>query len=263
MECSEVPDPSDRLLAAEDHILFICLGGSLTLDVAFEKRQLQRGECFYCSPLLQHKVLFQSSFSGFMVEVQRDTWDSLGYLKYDFMKLSMTISARSIAEDVAIFRTDPSPNAALLSSIVFYAHNQMKARCGFDKNARVWFSHRLVRGDDARVKKAAFLLQEQCLGRVDLEAIAKQAGLSLRNMRRLFQHCFGMSPTEALRSLRMESALPLVSSSKHSIEEISSHCGYESPASFVRDFRLTFSMAPGKFRSTGAVPGRVGKSKRF
>ncbi len=249
MRLCDIPPPSEQLLQDTEHSFYVCLAGSLTLDVAFEKRKLKRGDIFYCAPKLEHLILSQSGSSGFVLHVPRSWWESSGYMMFEFMKVHLPPAAKAIAETLHEFGCDPSPQSSLIASLLFLSHIEMKRSCGWDEEANPWFSHRVAKAEDPRLKKAAHLIQTLCREDVDLDQVAKLSGLSTRNMRRLFQETFDMSPTEALRSLRMEFSLPLICSTKSSIEEIAAQCGYSNAAGFSRDFRLTFSMTPGRYRN--------------
>jgi hypothetical protein len=46
MRLCDIPPPSEQLLQDTEHSFYVCLAGSLTLDVAFEKRKLKRGDWY-------------------------------------------------------------------------------------------------------------------------------------------------------------------------------------------------------------------------
>jgi AraC-like DNA-binding protein len=257
MQYSQIEDPSGKLKRADHNLIYVCLSGELRLDVAFEERTIARGEAFFCGAGLEHLVLDQDALFGFQIVISQEEWISAKYHSYEFMKVSLPRAAVAIAEDILLLRDDISPNPVLLSAIVFYAHQEMAKSCGWMGTETPWFSHLIARVSDVRLQKASELLMSRFADQVDLDLVAKQSGLSARSMRRLFQECFGMSPTEALRSLRMEHAIPLVRATKLSIEEIACRCGYENTASFSRDFAMTFSSPPGRYR--GKLRGQTGK----
>ncbi|WP_269539007.1 AraC family transcriptional regulator [Cerasicoccus fimbriatus] len=79
---------------------------------------------------------------------------------------------------------------------------------------------------------------------IDVEQIARHAGMSLATLTRRFRRHLGISPGEFLSQLRLSRACQLLSDSPLNITEIALECGYDSPAAFSRAFRRQMNMAP-------------------
>jgi len=80
--------------------------------------------------------------------------------------------------------------------------------------------------------------------------LAKRAGLSEAQFRRLFARTMGMSPVQHLRRIRMEHACRLLRQTDHKIESIATQVGYAEPAFFAHTFKKLIGISPGKYRSS-------------
>lgn len=101
---------------------------------------------------------------------------------------------------------------------------------------------------DARIK-ASLLHMEKCLDRrVDLASIARQAGVSRRQLERIFMERAGTSPMEALTRLRISRACTLLEHTSDSITNVALEVGFENSSYFTRKFREAIGLTPSNFR---------------
>lgn len=80
--------------------------------------------------------------------------------------------------------------------------------------------------------------------------LARAAGLSEAQFRRLFLRTMGTSPVQYLRRIRMESACRLLRHTDHTIEAVAGEVGYTEPAFFAHSFKKLIGVSPGKYRTT-------------
>jgi len=91
----------------------------------------------------------------------------------------------------------------------------------------------------------ALSLMEQHLEEpIDAARLAKSAGLSLRQLERLFQRHFGMTPHRYYLELRLQRARALLQYGSLPVLEIAVACGFASPAHFSRAYRAWAGKAP-------------------
>src|SRR5688572_19105625 len=83
---------------------------------------------------------------------------------------------------------------------------------------------------------------------IDLEALARRAGLSPYHFHRIFRGMTGESPLELARRLRLERAAWQLSRSEAPVTDIAFGAGYETHEAFTRAFRACFSTSPSGFR---------------
>jgi AraC-like DNA-binding protein/mannose-6-phosphate isomerase-like protein (cupin superfamily) len=81
-----------------------------------------------------------------------------------------------------------------------------------------------------------------------LSSIARRAGLSEVQFRRVFQRAMGMNPVRYLREVRLKKACELLMSSDLTVEAISSEVGYTEPSFFARMFKEVMGISPGAYR---------------
>ncbi|WP_158045328.1 GlxA family transcriptional regulator [Skermanella pratensis] len=90
-----------------------------------------------------------------------------------------------------------------------------------------------------------------------LHALAERAGLSLRQMERLFHAALGQSPTSYYLWLRVERARSLVLYSGHSLAEIAVACGFGSYEGFSRTYRRHAGASPSRDRASARLQPAV------
>jgi LacI family transcriptional regulator len=102
---------------------------------------------------------------------------------------------------------------------------------------------------DERVRRALALLNSRCSGSVDIQSVAREAGMSRRNMDLLFRRSLKTTPVRWLQRLRVRRAQRLLARTGLPVEEIAGQCGYANTVSFWRAFRRECGMAPGEYRT--------------
>lgn len=97
-------------------------------------------------------------------------------------------------------------------------------------------------------------LREASLEEVSLASIAREVGLSERQVSRLFREEFGTSFREHLAGLRLERAKRLLAATDLSVIEVAGHTGWSSLAHFNTVFRRQVGVSPSSFRAGGLSP---------
>jgi len=100
----------------------------------------------------------------------------------------------------------------------------------------------------ARMARVARHLSAHLDDPVDPAALAKLAGLSARQLERVFSRIIGESPRAYLRRLRLERAATQLRTSSSSILTIALEAGFQSHEAFTRKFRQRFGCTPIAFR---------------
>jgi transcriptional regulator GlxA family with amidase domain len=84
--------------------------------------------------------------------------------------------------------------------------------------------------------------------------LAEHAGVSTRQLERLFLHYLGCSPTQHYSRIRLEKARKLLRHSTLSVLEIGLACGFATASHFARAYRQHFNIVPSADRRPEAVP---------
>jgi len=102
------------------------------------------------------------------------------------------------------------------------------------------------------------LITAQPTAAVDLAAVANAAAVSSKHLCRVFAAELGVSPMEAVRLLRLEQAVALLTRSNLNVKQIASRCGFASPYHFSRSFAKVYGSPPSEVRqhilAGGVIP---------
>jgi len=84
---------------------------------------------------------------------------------------------------------------------------------------------------------------------LDVDDLARAAGLSRAHFSREFRRTFGESPHSYLLTRRLERAASLLRSTDHSVADICFSVGLQSVGSFTTSFTRTYGMSPTAYRA--------------
>jgi AraC family carnitine catabolism transcriptional activator len=102
--------------------------------------------------------------------------------------------------------------------------------------------------DDPRLLAAIAAMEDQCEDPLTAAALASIAGVSQRQLERLFRDKLGVRPMAVYGRLRLERAERLINYSRMSLRDIALATGFSSPAEFSRGFSRHFGRPPGSLR---------------
>lgn len=92
---------------------------------------------------------------------------------------------------------------------------------------------------------------------VDIEALARRAGLSSRTFHRRCLAHLSTTPAKLLDKLRVERARELLAAREATLEEVAARCGFSSPARLRRAFERELGMVPRAYRLLHAPAARA------
>jgi AraC-like DNA-binding protein len=99
-----------------------------------------------------------------------------------------------------------------------------------------------------KLARARDFMREVYRQPVTLADISAQANLSPHHFLRTFQNTFQESPLEYLTRLRVERAKTLLQAGQHSVLEVCSEIGFESPSTFSAFFARHVGLLPSEYR---------------
>lgn len=108
---------------------------------------------------------------------------------------------------------------------------------------------------DWRIRKALRVLQEKIGGPCELDAVAREVGLSRPHFYKLFRVQIGVTPNVYLNTLRMERAIERLAEGRSAVAEIGLDLGFSSQASFSRFFIANGVVPPSAYRRSVYVRG--------
>lgn len=107
---------------------------------------------------------------------------------------------------------------------------------------------RLATRNMAVVRAAEFIETELETG-FDLEGCAAFAGVTPRQIQRLFRQHLGMTPQQYAADLRLQRGRMLLAETNLSVMDVAIACGYSSRSAFSKGFRAKFGTSPQAFNS--------------
>jgi AraC-like DNA-binding protein len=84
---------------------------------------------------------------------------------------------------------------------------------------------------------------------LDVDDMARAAGLSRAHFSRAFRRAFGVSPHAYLLTRRLERAAALLRNTDRSVTEICFDVGLQSVGSFITSFKRAFGATPSAYRA--------------
>src|SRR5579883_9393 len=192
------------------------------------------------------------SSSVFLVAYICDCWldrdqEGRGSLRFGANAIRVGTSIRSIAVSLAHTLVT---NASY--RIVNRYLNQLFDAC-FDESwtagRRPLLPQRSRAPIDFRVRKSLRLLDDGLTHGIDLDNVARDAGLSRPHFYKLFRENTGITPALYANTMRVERALDRLTASRMSITDIGFELGFSSQSHFTHFFAANVGIAPTLYRN--------------
>lgn len=103
---------------------------------------------------------------------------------------------------------------------------------------------------DARMQEAIDFICRNVSQKIDLDAIAHAAGLSVSRMAHLFREQVGQTPQRFLEQQRLDRAKQLLAFTSNSIKTIAFELGFENPFYFTLRFKRYTGKSPRAYRQS-------------
>lgn len=168
-----------------------------------------------------------------------------------------------IGDDLSVWRQGSAPPLAELMTLgeLAQAVASQHSDLGFDEIGQV-FAARLVdviagkvrrpavtsARDRRRAVETAMWIAAHSTEEIDLDAAAKQAGVSAFHFLRMFRDALGVTPHQYLVRSRLRHAAWLLAEGKSAITDIAFDVGFGDLSNFVRSFHRVAGVSPRAFR---------------
>jgi len=108
---------------------------------------------------------------------------------------------------------------------------------------------------DSRVSRALKFMQDHLAEEIRLQRLARNVGLSVPQLSRLFRSATGLSPHSALSIIRLHRAERLLASTQIPIKQVAAEAGYRYASELARAFARTHRRTPTAYREADAGAG--------
>ncbi len=99
------------------------------------------------------------------------------------------------------------------------------------------------------IRKALDYIYEHLHYKIEIQDLAKYAGVTPAHFRRLFKEQIGISPSEYIMKKKIEAATNMLHYSEHSSTEIGYYLAFSTHSHFIKTFKKYMGITPGKYRS--------------
>lgn len=98
--------------------------------------------------------------------------------------------------------------------------------------------------DKIRLQRACDFILDDPSQLLSVDGVAKQAGISISGLQRLFKRVYGCSVFDYIRQVRLNKAMSLLKTGEFSVDQVSYYVGYNRPANFSTAFKRHFGVTP-------------------
>src|SRR5260370_9155906 len=232
----------------EGHLIFHLGGADGSLEVSEKLYRLTSESVVAVSPWEPHNFIPQDLESGalfFVLNVDPEWFGPGGDVRR--LRFGCSQIARTGALDAHIRHAAAMIHAGEhlgeldrdLRSLIDACYDESWRQANDPEEQRT-----LDRVTDFRVRKSIRLMQESLGADIELEAVARESGLSRPHFYKLFRTHTGLTPNLYLNTLLMERAIDKLARSAAAVAEIGSDLGFSSQSCFTRFFTANVGMAP-------------------
>ncbi len=231
----------------EEHELFIPLQGEIQIQVPAKNQLLTGGpgKMIYLPPHTDHSFQSNESAQGerLILFVEDKFWKSSEAAAHEACATSVSQLCKELLFHLLIY---PKTKAAkpLLNTLLITLSEMLEASANHSiSNA----SHLGGKTSDARIQKALTIISKKYNATLTIDELAKSAGLSTRNLNRLFLEELTLTPKQVITLHRVDRAKHLLSQGQLSVTDVAFEVGYQSVSQFITTFRTLTGQLPSSF----------------
>jgi transcriptional regulator GlxA family with amidase domain len=158
----------------------------------------------------------------------------------------ITCAGGTAAMDLMLDMISTKHGAALATAVSEqFIHDRIRDRAERQRPATAY----RLQATDSRLVKTVELMERRLDEPVDVEELATKAGLSMRQIERLFRRYLNTTPTLYYLKLRLERSRQLLRQTDMSVVNVGAACGFGSASCLSRAYKVHFGVAPSLDRS--------------
>lgn len=232
----------------DEHEFFLPLQGEIQINAGNKLLKAGAGKLIYLPPSLRHSFHADSASQGERVILlfNKKIWS-----RYDGANFTASVvSASQLCKEI-IFQLLIYPKtkaaSALIQTLIQALSEMLETK---STNFAGDFGHLIGKTEDERMRRSLQYIADMFSSSVTADDIAKNSGLSVRNLNRLFLKEFGMSPKQVITAYRIDQAKKLLSTGKKTVTDTAFEVGYNSVSQFISTFRKHTGQLPSSFLPT-------------
>ena len=241
----------------EGHLTFLLSGSPAIVTIDGIPHLVEQSAGVAINPWQPHSFQPTSSEPAvFLVAYICDRWldrdqEGRGSLRFGSNAIAVGTTLRSICASLAhVLVTNASYRIVnRYLNQLFDASFEESWKAG----GRTIASARLQSPIDFRVRKSLRILDDCIAEGVELDNVARDAGLSRPHFFKLFRENTGVTPALYANTMRIERALDRLTSSPSSVTDIGFELGFSSQSHFTHFFSAHVGIAPTQYRTIARV----------
>ncbi|MCB0391964.1 MAG: helix-turn-helix domain-containing protein [Bdellovibrionales bacterium] len=228
-----------------EHEFFMPLQGEITVDNQQKSLKCGPGKMLYVPPNLEHS--FSSSASGegerVILLISDKKWKKSTTKVFTPTLMPLNSLVRELVFYILL---NPQTNflktfsTALIESLI----ENLNVHKNFIEDEFSQLSSKVV---DYRIKKVIEIIESN--HEISISELAKQCGLSNRNLNKLFMQEVGTTPKNLIINNKINKAKMLLKTTNLTITDISFEVGYNSLSKFISTFQKYTGKLPSEFRN--------------
>jgi len=230
----------------EDHEFFFPLQGEIQILAQGKTLRAGPGRLVYLPANVAHSFQSDTSSQGerVILIVQKRLWKKFARPQILPSVISMSQLCKEIVFQLLIHpKTRASP--ALIETLITILSEMLELGT---QTLDSGLGHLSGRAGDDRVRRALEWIEENYAEALSAESIARKAGLSVRNLNRLFLQELSLSPKNVLIHFRVEAAKRLLGEKRMTVTDIAMEVGYSSLSQFIATFRRHTGQLPSSYK---------------
>jgi len=235
----------------DGHEFFFPQQGEITLDVNGQLLQASAGKAIYMPPNTGHS--FQASKHGvgerIILVISSKFWKEQKGDVFPARAFTVTQLARELIFYL-LLNPETKARSSLVSTLIQVVSESLEFQGESYKGDLAFVQDR---SRDDRIKKVIQLMKSDLSENIPMVRLAKESGLSTRNLNRLFLSEMGLSPKKLLTLLRVESAKKLLLQPSATVTDTAFEVGYQSVSQFISSFQKVTGILPSHYQQAHGI----------
>ncbi|MBN8539068.1 MAG: helix-turn-helix domain-containing protein [Deltaproteobacteria bacterium] len=231
-----------------EHEFFFPLQGEIQISVQQKTLKAGAGKLIYLPPNTTHSFKSDSASQGerVILIIDHKLWQKFDGPSVEARVLAASQLCKEIVFQLLIYPKTKA-GSALIQTLIQTLAEMLEAANDSSEGDIAFF---LAKTSDERMKKALQYIADEFDKNLAANSISQKAGLSVRNLNRLFLKELGMTPKQVLTSHRIQEAKKLLSKGRMTVTDTAFEVGYSSVSQFISTFRKHTGQIPSAFLPT-------------